>query len=84
MTRLRPSDDTDGDGVVETIEERRPTVAPADCVLIVLPVLLVAGALAGVFSALSVPAALGVGTLPAILTLGYALFYDPPVARAAN
>lgn len=82
MNRSRQSDDTDG--IVETIRERRPTVAPADCVLIALPTLLVAGALTGVFSTLSLPAALAAGTLPALLTLGYALFYDPPVARAAN
>ena len=76
MNRSRGSDD--GDSVVETIRERRPTVAPADLVLIVLPVLLFAGWAAGVLSALSLSVALAIGTLPALGTLGYALFYDPP------
>ncbi|WP_049997805.1 hypothetical protein [Halococcus sediminicola] len=76
MNRSRQSDPEDS--VVETVHERRPTVAPADCVLIVLPVLLFAGWAAGVLSALSVSVALAIGTLPALGTLGYALFYDPP------
>lgn len=82
MTRSRPHDDTDG--IVETVRERRPSVAPADLLLIALPVLLVAGALTGVFSTLSLWAALAAGTLPALAMLGYALFYDPPVAYASN
>lgn len=81
MTRSRPDDDTE-ESVVEIVRERRPTVAPADLVLIALPALLVAGWAAGVLSALSLPAALIAGTLPALLTLGYALFYDPPSGYA--
>jgi hypothetical protein len=76
MNRSGQSDD--GDSVVETIHERRPTVAPADCVLIALPALLLAGWAAGVLSALSLSVAVVLGTLPAIGMLGYALFYDPP------
>jgi hypothetical protein len=77
MTRSRQSDDAE-ESVVETIRERRPTVAPADCVLIALPALLVAGWAAGVVSSVSLPAAVAAATLPALATLGYALFYDPP------
>ena len=61
----------------------RPFVE-AFLLLIALPVLLVAGALTGVFSTLSLWAALAAGTLPALAMLGYALFYDPPVAYASN
>lgn len=77
MTRSRQSDDA-AESVVEIIRERRPTVAPADLVLIALPALLVAGWAAGVLSSVSLPAALVAGTLPALVMLGYALFYDPP------
>ena len=77
MTRSSQRDDTDG-SVVEIIRERRPTVAPADLVLLVLPALLVAGWAAGVVSSASLPAALAVAMVPALATLGYALFYDPP------
>jgi tetrahydromethanopterin S-methyltransferase subunit F len=76
MNRSGQSDD--GDSVVETVRERRPTVAPADLLLIALPALLLAGWAAGVLSALSLSVALAIGTLPALLMLGYALFYDPP------
>lgn len=77
MTRSSQRDDT-SESVVETVRERRPTVAPADLVLLVLPALLAAGWTAGVVSGASLPAAVAVATLPAIATLGYALFYDPP------
>lgn len=83
MTRSSQRDDADG-SVVERIRERRPTVAPADLVLLVLPALLVAGWAAGVVSSASLPAALAVATLPALATLGYALFYDPPSGSYAN
>ncbi|WP_435076237.1 hypothetical protein [Halococcus sp. AFM35] len=76
MNRSRQSDD--GDSVVETVRERRPTVAPADLLLTTLPALLLAGWAAGVLSALSVSVALAIGTLPALGIVGYALFYDPP------
>lgn len=74
-------DDAD-ESVVETVHERRPTVTPADLVLVVLPVLLVAGWVAGVVSGVSLVAALALAALPALATLGYALFYAPPSARA--
>lgn len=77
MTRSRESDDSE-ESVAEIVSERRPTVAPADLVLIALPALLVAGWIGGVLSSVSLPAALVAGTLPALATLGYALFYDPP------
>jgi len=83
MTRSNQRDDT-RESVVETIRERRPTVAPADLVLLLLPALLVAGWAAGVVSSASLPAALAVATLPALATLGYALFYDPPSGTHAN
>jgi hypothetical protein len=66
------------ESVVETVRERRPTVAPADLVLLALPALLIAGFAGGVASPLAIPTALAVGTLPALATLGYVLFYDPP------
>ena len=81
MTRSRQSDDSE-ESVVETIRERRPTVAPADLVLVVLPTLLAAGWVAGVLSSISLAAALTAVTLPALVTLGYALFYDPPSGYA--
>lgn len=83
MTRSRKRDDT-RKSVVEAVRERRPTVAPADLVLLVLPALLVAGWTAGMVSSASLPAALAVATLPALATLGYALFYDPPSGSSAN
>ncbi|EMA52195.1 MULTISPECIES: hypothetical protein [Halococcus] len=82
MTRSSQRDD--GESVVELIRERRPTVAPADLVLLVLPVLLVAGWAVGVVSSASLPAALAVAMVPALATLGYALFYDPPSGAYAN
>ncbi|HET7324493.1 MAG TPA: hypothetical protein VFJ06_09185 [Halococcus sp.] len=82
MSYFRQSDDSE-ESVVETIRERRPTVAPADCVLIALPVLLAVGWVAGVLSALSLSAAVGTAALPALVTLGYALFYDPPSAQTS-
>lgn len=77
MTRSRPHDDTE-ESVVETIRNRRPTVAPADLVLLALPVLLAVGWVAGVLSTLSLSVAVAVAALPALATLGYALFYNPP------
>lgn len=76
MNRSGQSDSEDS--VVEIVRERRPTIAPADLLLIALPALLLAGWATGVVSALSLPVALAIGTLPAIGMLGYALFYDPP------
>jgi hypothetical protein len=81
MSEFRQSDDSE-ESVVETIRERRPTVAPADCVLIVLPALLVVGWVVGVLSSLALSVAVAAAALPALLTLGYALFYDPPSASA--
>ncbi|EMA43136.1 hypothetical protein [Halococcus saccharolyticus] len=83
MTRSSQHDDTDGP-VVEFVRERRPTVADADLVLLVLPTLLVVGWAAGVVSSASLPAALAVAMVPALATLGYALFYDPPSGAYAN
>ena len=77
MTRSSQRDDT-RESVVERIRERRPTVAPADLVLLLLPALLVTGWAAGVVSSASLSAALAIATLPALVALGYALFYDPP------
>ncbi|WP_160134987.1 hypothetical protein [Halococcus salsus] len=68
------------ESVVETVDERRPTVAPADLVLLALPALLIAGFAGGVASPLAVPTGLAAGTIPALATLGYVLFYDPPTA----
>jgi|AntDeeMetagen285_2_1112576.scaffolds.fasta_scaffold04312_2 uncharacterized membrane protein len=80
----RSSQRADDESVVERIRERRPTVAPADLVLLVLLALLVAGWAAGVVSSASLPAALAVAMVPALVTLGYALFYDPPSGAYAN
>ena len=68
------------ESLVETVDERRPTVAPADLVLFALPALLLTGFVAGVQTSLAVRTGLAVGTLPALATLGYVLFYDPPTA----
>lgn len=77
MTRSRQRDDSE-ESVVETIRERRPTVAPADLVLVTLPALLTVGWVVGVVSSLALATAVAAATLPALVTLGYALFYDPP------
>lgn len=77
MTRFRQSDDSE-ESVVETIRERRPTVTPADCVLVALPVLLIVGWVVGVVSSIALSSAVAAATLPALVTLGYVLFYDPP------
>lgn len=61
-------------------DQRRPTITPEDLVLLVIPSLLASGLLAAWLSALSLHGALFVACLPALVTLGYALFYDPPVA----
>lgn len=82
MDRSPQHDDTDG--IIEIVRERRLTIAPADLVLIALPALLVIGVLTGLFSTLSLWAALTAGTVPALLTLGYALFYDPPSGYASG
>jgi len=66
--------------IAREIAERRPTITPADVVLLVIPSLLAAGVIAAWLSALSVHGALFVACLPALVTLGYALFYDPPAA----
>jgi CHASE2 domain-containing sensor protein len=76
MNRSGQSDSEDS--VVETVREHRPTIAPADLLLIALPALLLAGWATGVVSALSLSIAVAISTLPAIGMLGYALFYDPP------
>jgi hypothetical protein len=77
MTSSDQPDDNE-ESVVETINERRPTVAPADLMLMMLPALLAVGLVVGMLSSVSLSAAVGTATLPALALLGYALFYDPP------
>ncbi|PSP71984.1 hypothetical protein BRC86_13685 [Halobacteriales archaeon QS_3_64_16] len=60
------------------LNERRPTITPADLLLLTIPALLVSGVLTAWLSALSLAGALFIACLPALLATGYALFYDPP------
>lgn len=60
-------------------DERRPTITPADLVLLLIPGLLIGGLLAGHLFALSIRTGIVVACLPALVTISYALFYDPPV-----
>lgn len=62
------------------VQERRPTITPEDLVLLVIPSLLASGLLTAWLSALSIHGALFLACVPALVTLGYALFYDPPEA----
>ena len=71
-----------GATVVETARERRPTLAPADLVLLVLPGLLFGGWAVGIASSFAVATALAAATLPALAVLGYVLFYRPPTDPA--
>ncbi len=77
MTHSSQSDDSE-ESVVETIRERRPTVTPADLVLMALPMLLAVGWIIGVMSSVALATAVAAAMLPALVTLGYTLFYDPP------
>ena len=60
------------------LNDRRPTITPADLLLCVIPVLLAGGLFVAWISGLSVHGALLIACLPALVTTGYALFYDPP------
>lgn len=60
------------------LNERRPTITPADLLLLAIPALLVGGVLTAWLSALSLSSALFLVCLPALVATGYALFYDPP------
>lgn len=65
--------------LVREVDERRPTITSADLVLLLVPGLLIGGVFAGYLSALSIRTGLVVACLPALVTVSYALFYDPPV-----
>lgn len=65
--------------IARKVEECRPTITPEDLVLLVIPSLLASGLLAAWLSTLSLHGALFLACLPALVTLGYTLFYDPPV-----
>jgi len=64
--------------------ERRDaaSVTVHDAVLAAIPASLVVVALVGLAASLSVSTALGLGSLPASGTIGYALFYNPPETAA--
>ena len=66
--------------IARKVEERRPTIDPEDLVLLVIPSLLASGLCVAWLSALSLHGALFIACLPALVTLGYTLFYDPPVS----
>jgi hypothetical protein len=63
------------------VEERRPTITPADLVVLVLTGLLAGGLLLAWVSGLSIQVAMVGVCLPALATIGYALFYAPPVSK---
>lgn len=65
--------------IAREIDDRRPTITPEDLLLLTIPALLVSGLFAAWISALSLHGALFVACLPALVAMGYALFYDPPV-----
>jgi len=54
-------------------------LATADLVLVAMALPLLVASLAGLVSSIQLGLAMGAGSLPASGTLGYALFYDPPV-----
>jgi hypothetical protein len=60
------------------LNDRRPTITPADLLLLVIPVLFAGGLFVAWLSALSLHGALFIACLPALVATGYALFYDPP------
>jgi hypothetical protein len=64
--------------LAQELNERRPTITPADLLLLTIPALLVSGVLTAWLSALSLSGALFIACLPALVATGYALFYDPP------
>ena len=49
-----------------------------DLVLVAIAVPIVVAGLVGLVSSLAISTALAAGSLPAIGSLGYALFYEPP------
>lgn len=49
-----------------------------DCLLAVIPALLVFAALVSVLIPVGIDTALGVGSVPAFGTVAYALFHEPP------
>lgn len=54
-------------------------LATADLVLVAMALPLLVASLTGLVSSIQLGLAMGAGSLPASGTLGYALFYDPPV-----
>jgi hypothetical protein len=59
-------------------------LATADIVLASIALSMVIAGLGAIASSLSVVAALAAGSLPASGSIGYALFYNPPVEAGAN
>ncbi|MFC7076709.1 hypothetical protein [Haloarcula halophila] len=59
-------------------------VSTADAVLATIALSMVLAGLGAVASSLSVVAALAAGSLPASGSIGYALFYNPPVESGAG
>jgi hypothetical protein len=59
-------------------------VSTADAVLATIALSMVLAGLGAVASSLSVVAALVAGSLPASGSIGYALFYNPPVESGAR
>lgn len=53
-------------------------LATADLVLVAIALPLVVGSLVGVLYSVQLALAVGVGSIPASGTVGYALFYRPP------
>ncbi|WP_324759748.1 hypothetical protein [Haloarcula montana] len=59
-------------------------VSTADAVLATIALSMVLAGLGAVASSLSVVGALAAGSLPASGSIGYALFYNPPVESGAG
>jgi len=55
-----------------------------DWLLATIAVSLVVAAVVGVLFPVGLPVALGVGSVPASGSVGYALFYRPPVGRRGD
>jgi hypothetical protein len=57
------------------------SLSTADLVLGIIGVVMALSAVGAIGTSLSIVTALGAGTVPAAGTVGYALFYDPPVSE---
>ncbi|MFC6974561.1 hypothetical protein ACFQL1_07500 [Halomicroarcula sp. GCM10025709] len=60
-----------------------PSVSTADIVLASIALSMLLAGVGAVVSSLSIVAALAAGSLPASGSIGYALFYNPPVDSGA-